>query len=341
MTEQRFIQRPPWWGGHLQTVRNLLLNDMADLSPWRAERLTFDALDGSGDRLAGTLNRSKIESRGDLVILIHGLTGCESSAYMLAAAAHLLGRGHNVLRLNLRGAGPSRSLSCQYYHAGRTDDLRAVLAQLPADLETSPIAIAGFSLGGNVLLKYLAEEGPTARPFAGMSVSAPIDLSIAAHCFHRARNWPYRHWLVSRMRTEILGGNGLTPNERDRVSKVRSIVELDEHFTAPRNGYADAEDYYRQCSTAHRLQEIEKPTIIVHANDDPWIPRDPYERIQWSGNNCLVPILIDRGGHVGFHGIGAEAPWYATIFGDFVERFAGRSVAPACQPIALAASTAK
>lgn len=312
---------------------------MADLSRWPATRLTFATSDGSGDRLAGTLNRSG-GSNACLVILVHGLTGCEDSAYMLATAAHLLERGHHVLRLNMRGAGPARPLSRQYYHAGRTDDLRDVIAQLPGDLGASPMAIGGFSLGANVMLKYLAEGGTSARPVAAASVSAPIDLSIAAYHFHRPANWPYRRWLLSRMRDEVLRGEGLSPRERAHIETVGSIVAFDEYFTAPRNGFAGAEDYYRQCSAGPHLAGIKVPTLVIHANDDPWIPNALYESVAWETNDCLVPLLTERGGHVGFHGTGSKVPWYASVFADFIEGRAARDSGK-CQSMARAASMAK
>ncbi len=340
MTNTPFVQRAPWWGGHLQTVRNFLLSETTNLSVWPAERLTFATLDDSGDRLAGTLNRTAGARSGILAVLVHGLTGCEDSAYMLALADCLLRRGHDVLRMNLRGAGPSSALCREYYHAARTDDLRAVFARLPGDVGTVGIAAAGFSLGGNLLLKYLAEEGARAVPFAAASVSAPIDLSRAAHCFHRPRNLLYRRWLLNRMRREVLGSADLTEPTRAQVRAVNSIVAFDEVFTAPRNGFRDAEDYYSRCSALPSLGDVAIPTMMVHARNDPWVPAGPYDEVAWHDNVCLIPRLSDHGGHVGFHGRGSRFPWYATEFLSFVERRNGP--APyACQAMALAASTAK
>ncbi len=339
MLEPSFVQRAPWWGGHLQTVRNLLLRDMADLSRWPAERLTVATQDGSGDLLLGTLQRGSGAS-GVLVVLFHGLTGCEDSAYMLHMAAALLRRGHGVLRMNLRGAGPSRLHCRHYYHAGRTEDARAVFAALPASVGTAGVAAVGFSLGGNLLLKYLAEEGRRAVPFAAASVSAPINLALAAHCFHRPRNWPYRRWLLARMRREVLAGDGVSAPEARAVRRARSIVEFDERFTAPRNGFRDAADYYEKSSAQFGLADIATPTLMVHAIDDPWVPSTPYDAIALDQNPHLIAHITRRGGHVGFHGRGDNVPWYAGAFATFVERCAGQAPQPR-QAMAFAASTAK
>jgi alpha/beta superfamily hydrolase len=157
-----FRPRAPWWGGDLQTLRNTVMRPRSRLARSTAEGLRFSMADGTGDVLLGLLNRPEGEAAPDkpLAVLVHGLTGCAESSYMLATASALLRRGYGVLRLNLRGAGPSRPLCRQQYHAGRTQDIRAVLAQLPADLTRSGIVLTGYSLGGNVVLKLLGEGTP-------------------------------------------------------------------------------------------------------------------------------------------------------------------------------------
>ena len=126
----RFEQRAPWWGGDLQTLRNFLVPRRADLTGYPLSRILLPMADGSGDRLVAYLNRSRAAVRRPLVLLIHGLTGCSESSYMRASARHFLRLGHPVLRLNLRGAGPSRRYCRLQYHAGRSQDLRDLLLEL-------------------------------------------------------------------------------------------------------------------------------------------------------------------------------------------------------------------
>ncbi len=155
-----FRPRFPWWGGDLQTMANRLRGAAVDLAPHAGERLRFALTDGTGDTLLATLHRPAVPRAGAvLVLLIHGLTGSEDSLYILSQARLLLERGHRVLRLNLRGAGPSRALCGGHYYAGRSQDFRTLLSLLPADLTQDGLAAVGYSLGGAMLLKYLGEEG--------------------------------------------------------------------------------------------------------------------------------------------------------------------------------------
>jgi len=152
-----FVPRAPWWGADLKTVRSVLLRQSYGLEDFPEKRLRFRMPDGTGDVLHGILNQPVEPGDLPLVVLVHGLTGCAESHYMRATAAILLRRGLTVMRLNLRGAGPSRPFCVEQYHAGRTEDLRAVLGQMPEHLTRSGIVLVGYSLGANQVLKLLGE----------------------------------------------------------------------------------------------------------------------------------------------------------------------------------------
>jgi uncharacterized protein len=314
-----FRPRPPWVNGDLQTLRNYLRRPVFDLSSFRGERLELPMRDGSGDRLLGDLNLPA-SGRRPLVVLIHGLTGCSAGTYMLASALHLLKHGYPVLRLNLRGAGPARVLCRQQYHAGRSQDLCDALAALPARLTENGILAIGYSLGANMLLKYLAEQGARGPVRAAASVSAPIDLKATSLCVMRPRNWLYHDWLLRRMQEEALAGDGLDARERRTVAAVRTVYEFDDRFVAPRNGFAGAEDYYTRCSALRFLPAIRVPTLVIHALDDPWIPGGSYTGFSWQGSPTLLPLLPTQGGHVGFHGISSRVPWHDLCLEIFFER---------------------
>ena len=135
----------------------------------------------SGDILVGMLDRPIApKANRPLVILVHGLTGCENSSHMLNAARHLLDRGYRVLRLNLRGCGASRPHCREHYHIGRTADFRRVLQQLPDDLTDNGVVTVGYSMGGAMLLKYLGEEGSYSRLLGAATICAPMDLGAPA-----------------------------------------------------------------------------------------------------------------------------------------------------------------
>ncbi len=315
-----FIPRAPWLGADLQTLRNLLRPPRVALAGFAAERLVLPLGDGSGDRLAALLQRPA-DARGALIVLIHGLSGSEDSAYMQVSAAALLERGHPVLRLNLRGAGPSRPLCRFQYHAGRTADLRDALQALPAELRAGGVGLVGYSLGGNMLLKFLAEYGTEVPITAAATVSAPLDLAAAAHRIRMRRNRVY-HWnLLRAMKAEALApAAALAPSERLAILGARTIVEFDDRFVAPRNGFAGAADYYARNSAERFLAAIRVPTLIVHALDDPWIPPAVYRRIRWHEQPFLHRALASAGGHVGFHARGDRLPWHDRVIGAFFER---------------------
>src|SRR5262249_35882357 len=193
-----FQPRLPWIGPDLQTIRNFVARPSVDLSPWPAQRVWFQA---GGDRLTGLLHRT---GRGErpLVILVHGITGCERSSYVRVTTMHLLGRGYPVLRLNLRGAGPSRAHCREGYHAGRSEDLEHVFAGLPPSALSSGAVLVGYSLGGNILLKFLAERGHRHPVRAAVSISAPIDLALTQRRIMERRNRVYHSYLLNRIKKE-------------------------------------------------------------------------------------------------------------------------------------------
>ena len=264
-----FAPRAPWWGADLQTLRNMFRPRQSPLIAGPKTMLQFPMEDGTGDILLGLFDPSPAPAGRPLAVLIHGLTGCAESHYMLATAEALLREGLPVLRLNLRGAGPSRSQCRKQYHAGRTGDLRDVLAQLPAELTCNGIVLVGYSLGANMLLKLLGEGTPEG----------------------------------------VIGAASISAETRAIVQSVRTCYEFDDRFVAPRSGWASADEYYAVNSAAGFLGRIEAPTLVIHALDDPWIPATAYRLFDWQSNPWLMPLLPRGGGHVGFHGAGAE-PWH-------------------------------
>ncbi len=320
-----FAERFPWITGDLQTVRNSALPLAApSLRRWPGERIHLAMEDGTGDRLAAMLHRPERERGRPLAVLVHGLTGCEDSVYVRATARMLLEDDHPVLRLNLRGAGPSGPLCSLRYHAGRSEDLRFALAALdPGIMENGLIAV-GYSLGANMLLKYLGEEGRAAPFAAAVAVSAPIDLAVTAHRFHAPRNRVYLGYMMRRIKEETLRpGAALDPAMRAAVARSRTMVEFDEVCVAPMNGFAGAEDYYTRSMALSYLGGIEIPTLVVHAQDDPWIPAAAYRAFDWRANPALTLLLPRGGGHVGFHGRGGRTPWHDRVATLFLRRALG------------------
>ncbi len=313
-----FRPRFPWWGGDLQTLANRLRPARGIGLP-DSERLSFALPDG--DTLLALLDRPASPRPGSaLGILIHGLTGSEGSLYMSSQARVLLDRGSTVLRLNLRGAGPSRATCGGQYYAGRSQDFRTLLAILPSELTTNGVVAVGYSLGGAMLLKYLGEEGTAARLTAAASVSAPVDLSATCQSMMRRRNALYHRYLLGEMKQEATGaGAVLSIAERSAILGSQTIWEYDDAFIAPRHGFDGAENYYERCKPLRFMPGIRVPTLVVAALDDPWIPGALYRNYDWAGNKALRPLLPRAGGHVGFHGTDDPRPWSDRVVADFLE----------------------
>lgn len=314
-----FRPRLPWWGPDLQTIRSVIVKSRA-LDGHTGERFYFPLGDGSGDRLVAMLNRATSAKNLPLIALVHGLTGLEDSFYMRESAGHFLSRGFSVLRLNLRGAGRSRPYCRTQYHAGSSDDLARLFASLPADLSANGVVAVGYSLGANLLLKYLGEHGDAAKLAAAAVVSAPLDLATTSRRLNAWRNTAYQRYLLRYMKAEaVVPGAELSPTERRAVLGARSVWEFDDVYSAPRAGFAGAADYYARTSSGQFLAGVTVPTLVIHALDDPWIPAEPYRAFDWQSHRNLYDVLTSRGGHVGFHGSDAAA-WHDLAIARFFER---------------------
>jgi predicted alpha/beta-fold hydrolase len=316
-----FRPRFPWWGADLQTLANRLRAAPRTLAPHHSERLTFALPDGTGDTLLASHDVPLWAEPGrPLVILIHGLTGAADSLYILSMARLLLNRGSRVLRLNLRGAGPSRPLCRQHYYAGRSQDFRALLSLLPDELTRDGLVAVGYSLGGAMLLKYLGEQGNATPLSAAATVCAPIDLAATCQHMMRPRNGLYHRYILGEMKVEATGaGAELSPAERTAILESRTVWEYDDRFIAPRYGFGAAEAYYERCRPTRFMGGIDIPTLVLAALDDPWIPGRLYRAYDWSQNRSLTPLLPEQGGHVGFHGRGSLQPWSDLVVARFFE----------------------
>jgi predicted alpha/beta-fold hydrolase len=229
----QFRARSPWWGPDLQTLRNVLRGPSAEIRAAREQSLILPLADGSGDALCGELafpiaERSAEEGAPKpLVVLVHGLSGSAESAYMVTSAGHWLALGHRVLRLSLRGAGASRAHCRFQYHPGRTQDLRDALHALDPALRADGLVLVGYSLGGNMVLKFLAEHGAEFPIHAAASVSAPIDLSAASQRFLHSRNKLYHRHLLATMKLECFGGKAeISESERPVSSGASSPARV-------------------------------------------------------------------------------------------------------------------
>jgi predicted alpha/beta-fold hydrolase len=241
------------------------------------------------------------QSPGPTAILVHGLAGSADASYLVRLALRLDHLGIRVLRVNLRGAGSGFGLARGIYHAGRSDDLRAVVTWLERRVSGSPIALVGFSLGGNLVLKLAVEaaELPVPGLDCVLAANPPIDPAASARQMQRLDNriydWNFVRWLRKMVRQLHQHFPDLGP---PRLNGVRTLYDFDDRYTAARNGFASADDYYARCNLLTSIARIEIPTLIVHSMDDPFIPFEPFLQVERPENVMLE--LIPHGGHLGY-----------------------------------------
>ncbi len=269
------------------------------------ERLVAHALDGSS---------------GVRVYLFHGLSGDADSDYVRAAAAVLASRGHDVWAVNHRGCGLGRGLAARPYHSGCSADLAATLAAGRADAPDRVHLVVGFSLSGNAALLQAAERR-TPLPDGVVAVNPPVDLGATARALDRGFNRLYQLRFVLRLRAEIADrARRFSGHPRVRVPRTATMQELDDLYTAPLGGFTDAEDYYRRCSTLHRLHEVETPTVVVTAADDPFVDPAAYADVRLSAEVLLH--VEPHGGHVGYVDAGPRRRWLDGALVHYVEALA-------------------
>lgn len=317
-----FQARAPWWGGHLQTLRD----QFCAIGPLAADAvLCVAAADGSDDQLLVAINWALPDRAVQplSVLLIHGLTGHQDSAQIVLFTAYLTAQGYNVARMNMRGAGPSRETCEGHYHAGFYADLEPLTAAVSSYFGGADAVLAlGVSLGGSVLLNYMAKNATGVA--AAVTVSTPINLAASAERLIQPRNAFYHRWLLAEMKRGVVAGKArVSQAERQAIKSARTVVQFDDRFIASRFSFEGARDYYAQCSAAGQLAHIQKPSLLIFAENDPWIPARDYHTIDWQKLASVEALITASGGHVGFHGQGHKAPWSIRAAEQFFKRVIG------------------
>lgn len=234
------------------------------------------------------------------LLLVHGLEGSDRSSYVLATGLYAWRRGWHVVRMNMRGAGDSESICPRLYNAGLDKDLVAAVTAVAKRVPR--VGLAGFSLGGNLVLLALSrsrEHIPSAV-FGAATVSAPLDLAACSRALARPENWIYERHFMSELRATYRRRQGSRPDlyAAGRERGARTIREYDSLITAPYGGYASADEYYRESSAGPRLRSIQHPCLLLSAVDDPMIPPETIAR--WPVPENVEREVLATGGHVGF-----------------------------------------
>jgi predicted alpha/beta-fold hydrolase len=283
---------------HVQTVLGNLLTG-ADF-PLAARQHHVALADGDQIALHDTQPFSW-QGGGPLALLVHGLGGSHQSAYLRRIARDLVANGVRVFRMDLRGCGAGIALAKRFYYAGCSADVRAVIEYLQHALPTSPLVVAGFSLGGNIVLK-MAGEG-TAAPLPNLrgvvAVAPPIDLVRCSELISRQRF--YDAFYARNLTSQVSRHQRLHPDvPRVRFPARTTLRQFDDIYTAPRWGFADSLDYYRRASAEPWVPKIQMPTFILTSRDDPFVAVEPFDNLPPTPHVELH--IAPRGGHLGFLG---------------------------------------
>ncbi|HXE89757.1 MAG TPA: alpha/beta fold hydrolase [Terriglobales bacterium] len=318
---QSFRPRFGLSGPHRQTIAAALLPRNHRLP--RAEERRFTVEEGS-EVLCHC--HWQPEPRAALtVVLVHGLEGSSESQYILGTAAKAWAAGMNVVRMNQRNCGGSERLTPTLYHSGLSGDVGAVAQALIAD-GLPRLALAGFSMGGNLVIKLAGEWGNDAprEVVAFAAVCPAMDLAAAADAIHLPENrlyeWNFLWGLTRRVRQKAR----LFPDRYSLESLrwMRSVREFDDRVTAPYSGFRNADDYYAQSSASRVVDRVARPTLIIHSDDDPFIPLMPLTRTHIRANPNITFLETRRGGHCAFlaPAVGYDGRWAERTIVEFLNQ---------------------
>lgn len=308
--------RPAWWlrNPHAQTIWGRLLRRIPRVAT-RLERIT--APDGE---LLELHHLEPTEPAAPRVFLLHGLEGSPRSHYVGGFFDQTRRRGWGATLLVFRGCGETPNLARRFYHSGETTDLDFAVSTV-AHRHNGPLLMAGVSLGGNVLLKWLGERGRTAHELvlAAAAISVPFDLEAGARRITEGFSRVYDRSFLKSLRRKARIKLSRYPDlfDAERLAAVRSIFDFDDAVTAPVHGFASARDYYARASSLQFLPKIEVPTLLLSARDDPFLPPEVLERVHASvrDRRQLTIEFQPRGGHVGF--IGGNRPWHPFYYAEW------------------------
>jgi predicted alpha/beta-fold hydrolase len=273
------------------------------------------------------------------LILLHGLEGSSLAHYMGGMADKAWSRGWNVVRLNQRNCGDTEHLSRGLYHSGLTNDPLFVLRQLVTHDGIRSIAIAGYSLGGNLALKLAGDLGTGAPPElkAVCAVSPTMDLAVCVQALERRSNLAYQWNFVRRLKARMRRKVAVVPGvfTLDALPRIWTVRQFDEAYTAPHHGFRDAADYYHRASAMRVVDRIAVPTLILTAEDDPFVPVEPFRHPAVTGNPCVTIVVTRHGGHCAFveHATDEyDGYWAEEAVVRFVTTHAGGPLASARTP---------
>jgi uncharacterized protein len=260
------------------------------------------------------------QSGAPQLILLHGLEGTARSHYARGALAEAQRRGWGADLLLFRSCGGTPNQTRRFYHSGETGDLAMVVHRVLGDRPHAPVLLAGYSLGGNVLLKWLGEQATrlSRRIRGAAAISVPFDLARGSRHIQRGFARVYQAHFLRSLKRKTFEKLQRFPDiaDRTRVAAAQTLYEFDELVTGPLHGFAGADDYYARSSALGFLAKIRIPTLLLSAIDDPFLPPAVLDEVRLiaAQNPVLVTEFVKRGGHVGFI---SGPPWRPFYWGEW------------------------
>jgi len=295
------------FNAHLQTIYPALFRKVN--TGWHRERITTpddDFLD---------LDWLKQGSK-KLVVISHGLEGNSRRAYVNGMANLFFTKGYDVLAWNYRGCSEEINKQLRFYHSGATDDLGFVIQQVIANKEYNEINLIGFSLGGNLTLKYLGEQGSSVAKQIRKAVafSVPMDLHKSCVQISLPSNWVYAQRFLRSLKKKIIRKAEHYPQLDTRpLQSITNLLDFDNQYTAPLHGFRDAIDYYTQSSSIHYVEAIKIPTLIVNAWNDPFLSRECFPEEKLKAHPHVIFESPKHGGHCGFASFNQNGVYWSEL----------------------------
>jgi uncharacterized protein len=316
--------------GHLQTI----VGNYLPRPPFRvdgvAEAVEVDPADGSRVLCHCHWQAEPERSSRLTVVLVHGLEGSSNSRYIQGITVRAWDAGFNVIRMNMRNCGDTDALTPTLYHSGLSGDVGAVMRHFAQRYALERVALAGYSMGGNLVLKLAGEWGTHAPLCAVAAVCPAIDLAAGADALHEPLNRGYEWKFLRGLRARYARKRELFPQNYapvEEIGPVRSIREFDHKIVSRYCGFRDADDYYYRAASARVVDQIEVPTFVLQAADDPFIRLFPETRAKILANPNITFVETRHGGHCAYlsSDAGDEIHWAEAMVIRFLQAIEERS----------------
>lgn len=320
-----FVPRRGLRNGHLQTILGNFFPRPPFYLPCVEEAVEVDEADGSRVLCHCHWQAETVRAERLTVVLLHGLEGSSDSRYIRGIAARAWEAGMNVVRMNMRNCNNTEELTPTLYHSGRSGDVGAVVDHFTARFGLQRVALVGYSMGGNMVLKLAGEWGSRPPLFAVAAVCPAIDLAAGSDALHEPKNRLYEMRFLRGLMRRFRRKAELFPGiyQTDGVGPIGSIREFDDKIVARYCGFRDADDYYYRSASARVIDGITVPTLIVAAQDDPFIRMYPETRARVLANPQIHYVETRHGGHCAFlsHDTGNEIHWAEAMVVRYLQSF--------------------